>query len=222
MSKTSAEPVYEILRKQIISGKFAPGTALRQDEIAKNHGTSKIPVREALLKLEVDGFVTFRKNHGATVRELSTDEILNLIDIRSALECRALELAVPNMIESDFEAAKRILNEYTSEGQEAKWSDLNMRFHRTLFEPCNNPMLLRLIKDVLQRIGPQLRAFVTQTSGFQRPHGEHLEILTACRTGDVAKAVMFMRDHIETTRKEVAARLRRRANGEEAQSAASH
>ncbi|TNF21375.1 MAG: GntR family transcriptional regulator [Rhodobacteraceae bacterium] len=214
MSQSTADPIYEILRERIIGGAVSPGTALRQDEIARELGVSKIPVREALLKLEVDGFVTFRKNRGATVRDLSTGEILNLIEIRSALECRALDLAIPNMIEADYAAADEILATYAAATQEADLSALNLKFHQTLYEPCGNPILLRLISDVQQRIGPALRAFVTQTSGLQRPQAEHLEILAACRAQEGGRAASLLRDHIETTRKEVAARLRRTAQGQ--------
>ncbi|WP_323007926.1 GntR family transcriptional regulator [Pseudorhodobacter sp.] len=209
MTRKPAEPIYDILREKIISGDFVPGAPLRQDEIARNHGTSKIPVREALLKLEVDGFVTFRKNRGAIVRELSTAEILHLTDIRVALECRAIELAMPNMIEADFETAEHILEDYARQKQTASWSALNIQFHRTLYEPSGNAVLLQLIADIQQRIGPNLRQFVTEISGLERPHSEHRLILAACREGDIPAAVALLRDHILTTKKEIAARLRR-------------
>ncbi|WP_323764071.1 GntR family transcriptional regulator [Marinovum sp.] len=211
MSQSTADRIYEILRERIICGAVTPGIALRQDEIARELGVSKIPVREALLKLEADGFVTFRKNRGATVRDLSSDEILNLIEIRAALECRALELAIPNMIDADYETAAEILETYAGTTQAAGLSALNLKFHQALYEPCGNHILLRLISDVQQRIGPALRAFVTQTSGLHRPHAEHREILAACRAQDIGRAVSLLRDHIKTTRKEVAARLRRAA-----------
>lgn len=209
MNQTSSEPIYTILRNKIIAGDFAPGEPLRQDEIAKAHGVSKIPVREALLKLEVDGFVLFRKNRGAVVRELSTEEILHLMDIRVALECKAIELAVPEMIQDDFDAAAAILEEYSQEMDPARWSDLNLRFHRLLYEPSGNDTLLQLISDIQQRIGPSLRQFVTETSGRDRPNAEHHQILGACREGRVDEAVALLRQHIETTKKETAARLRR-------------
>jgi len=210
MAKNSSGPIYETLREQIIAGDFAPGAPLRQEEIAKSHGVSKIPVREALLKLEVDGFVQFRKNRGAIVRELSTEEVLHLMDIRVALETKALELAIPNMIQSDLDEAARILEDYTQNGDTAVWSALNQRFHRTLYEPSGNTMLLQLISDIQQRIGPSLREFVTEISGLDRPHAEHRQILDACRAGDIPAAVQLLQKHIETTKKETAARLRRR------------
>lgn len=206
----TADPVYQALKSAIMAGDLAPGQPLRQDEIARQHGISKIPVREALLRLEMDGFVLFRKNKGAIVRELSAQDVLNLMDIREALECKALELAVPHMIDSDLAAARVVIEEYGHEKTIEAWSRLNLRFHQILYEPCGNPPLLQMIEDLRARIGPVLRLLVTETSGLARPHGEHQEILDACTARDTAKAVGLLRQHIQTTRKETAAKLRRR------------
>lgn len=208
-TKMSAQPIYEALKKQILAGQWAPGEPLRQDEIARQHGVSKIPVREALLKLEVDGLVLIRKNKGATVREISDTEILNVMDIRIALECKALELAIPNMISSDFSKARDILEEYSNKTFPSEWSEMNLRFHHALYEPCSNPLLLQMISELQQRIGPQLRLLVTEVSGLERPQSEHTAILAACEAGDQSKAINDLRRHIETTKKEIAAQLRR-------------
>ena len=206
----TADPVYHALKSAIIAGELAPGEPLRQDEIARQHGVSKIPVREALLRLEADGFVLFRKNKGAIVRELSAQEVLNLLDIREALECKALELAVPLMIDSDIAAARAVIDEYGHEGTVEAWSGLNLRFHQILYEPCGNAPLLQMIDDLRARIGPVMRLTVTETSGLDRPHAEHQAILQACIDHDSDRAVTLLRQHIRTTRKETAAKLLRR------------
>lgn len=211
--KISADPIYESLKAAIVSGALAPGEPLRQEEIARSHGVSKIPVREALLRLEVDGLVQFRKNKGAIVRYHSTEEILNLMDIRSALECKALELAVPNIIESDIAAARAVLDTYSHETTAEAWSALNRKFHDCLYEPCANHLLLEMIHDVGQRMGPTIRNLVSETSGLKRPHDEHAAILDAVAAGETDRAVDLLRRHIDTTRKEIAARLRRRPQG---------
>lgn len=209
----SADPIYDAIKEAIVNGTLAPGEPLRQEEIARNHGVSKIPVREALLRLEVDGLVLFRKNKGAIVRGHSAEEILNLMDIRSALECKALELAVPNFVDSDIAAARAILDTYSHETTSEAWSKLNLRFHSRLYEPCGNALLLEMISDVSVRMGPATRMLVSETTGLKRPHGEHIAILNAVEAGQTDRAVELLRRHIETTRKEMAARLRRRAQG---------
>lgn len=208
-TQSAADPIYDSLKELIVSGEIAGDVPLRQDEIAKQHGVSKIPVREALRRLEIEGLVTFRPNRGAIVRKLSAAEILQLMDIRVALECRAIELAIPNMIEDDLASARLLLMDYSAETEIARWSDMNLQFHHMLYEPCGNAHLVSLITDIEQRIGPYSRLRVTEASGLDRPMREHADILEACKQGEVQEAVNLLRQHIETTKKEVAAFMRR-------------
>ncbi len=206
---SAADPIYEGLRSQILSGEIDAGTRLGQDDIAKQFGVSKIPVREALRRLEVDQLVVFERNRGAAVRRYTETEILHLLDIRIALECLALEKAVPNMIPGDFHEMKRLLADYAQRTEVAEWSEMNMRFHQMLYEPCGNTQLLHMIDDLQQRLGKYLRVLVSSASGLERPMREHAEILSACEAGDTSTAVSILRTHVEATKKEVAAFLRR-------------
>jgi DNA-binding GntR family transcriptional regulator len=106
--KPAPHVVRDGLRAAIMAGEFAEGTPLRQDEIAEKYGTSRIPVREALRQLESEGLVRFERNKGVTVKGFSIDDVVEMLEIRIALECRALKLAVPNMALEDFEAAEAI------------------------------------------------------------------------------------------------------------------
>jgi len=209
MTSSAADPIYDDLKSRILSGTVAPGTPLRQDEIAKRFGVSKIPVREALRRLEVDQLVVFERNKGAAVRGYSEAEILQLLDIRIALECRALELAIPNMIENDFRDMRSLLTEYAQRTEISEWSDANRRFHHMLYEPCGNGQLMLMIDNLQAKLGQYLRLLVSTASGLDRPMREHENILNLCESGDIEGAVLALRKHIEVTQKEVAAFLRR-------------
>src|SRR5436190_3117736 len=110
--KPAPDLVRDGLRESILAGVFEAGHQLRQDEVAEQFGTSRIPVREALRQLESEGLVTFHPNRGAVVKGLSLEDVLEMLDIRIGLECRALKLAIPNMAVEDHEAAQQILDEY--------------------------------------------------------------------------------------------------------------
>lgn len=86
------ELVRDSLREAIYSGKLQPGEQLRQEELAERYGISRIPVREALRQLEAEGLVTRQPNRGAVVAALSVQEVIEMLDIRIGLECRALML----------------------------------------------------------------------------------------------------------------------------------
>lgn len=209
MPSSAADPIYDDIRVAILSGEIAPGAPLRQDEIAKRFGVSKIPVREALRRLEVDNLVIFERNKGASVRRYSEAEVLQLLDIRIALECRALELAVPNMIAADFSDMRTLLDDYAKRTDPAEWGAMNAQFHNMLYEPCGNPQLIKMIDDLQGKLGQFLRLLLSTASGLDRPMREHSDILEACERGDTEAAVKALRLHIEATQKEVAAFLRR-------------
>ncbi|MEX0297991.1 MAG: GntR family transcriptional regulator [Kordiimonas sp.] len=208
---SASEPVYLALRIAILSGELVGDEPLRQDEIAKQHGISKIPVREALRRLEVEGLVEFKPRRGAFVRTVNDEELLDLLDIRVALETRALELSIPNMVQSDFTAAQAILSAYVKSSSQEEWGYLNQKFHRSILEPCGNKRLLSLIDDINTRMSPLLRMRVTSVSGIERPSHEHAEILEACVVGNVSRGVASLRKHIEESKREVAAQIRRDA-----------
>ena len=120
----AALSVADLLRAEITAGRLLPGEALRQDEVAGRFGVSRIPVREALRALQAEGLVDYAPNRGAAVARISTEEMLEMLEVRIALECHALRLAVPRMADADAEAA-RILAEYEAAPGPDAWADMN-------------------------------------------------------------------------------------------------
>jgi DNA-binding GntR family transcriptional regulator len=137
--------------------------------------------------------------------------VLELLEIRIGLECRALKLAIPNMVDADFDLAAEILNGYDSEPEPRKWGEMNWRFHETLYVPCNRPKLLSMIELNYGHVGRFVRLQVSLAAGKQQPNREHWAILEACRAGDVDRAVRLLEEHIVHTQKSLAAAMRRGA-----------
>jgi DNA-binding GntR family transcriptional regulator len=198
---STPDAVREALRRAISAGELAPGIQLRQDELAGKFGTSRIPVREALRQLEAEGFVTFLPNRGAVVSDLSVDEVVELLEIRIALECHALRLAIPAMGDIDLDDARAILRSYDEEPDPEKWGAFNWRFHKSLYAPCNRPRLLAMIEANYGHVGRFTRALVSRATGKDRPQREHYQLLEFCRDGEVEKAVRLLREHIVQTQK---------------------
>ena len=198
---STPDAVREALRRAISAGEMAPGFQLRQDDLAERFGTSRIPVREALRQLEAEGFVTFLPNRGAVVSDLSIDEVIELLEIRIALECHALRLAIPAMGDIDLDDAREILRSYDEEPDAEKWGAFNWRFHKALYAPCNRPRLLAMIEANYGHVGRFTRALVSRATGKDRPQREHYQLLEFCRGGEVEKAVRLLREHIVQTQK---------------------
>lgn len=198
------------VRKAIFAGDFEPGAQLRQDELADRYGTSRIPVREALRQLEAEGLVTIHPNRGAVVATLSLDDVLEMLEIRIALECRALRLAVPNMVDVDIDAAAAILKSYDEEPRPQNWGEMNWRFHKALYAPCNRAKLIAMIEANYGHVGRFIRVQVSLAAGKERPQREHHAMLDACRRGDTDTAVRMLEDHIIHTQKSLQAAARHR------------
>lgn len=211
-SKRSApELVRDGLRDAILGGVLGEGTQLRQDQLAEQFGTSRIPVREALRQLEAEGLVKIEPNKGAVVTSLSMDEVLEMLDIRVALECHALRLAIPEMVDEDFDLASRMLDSYSREADPLHWGKMNWQFHWAIYAPCHKPRLLSMIKANYGHVNRFVRTQVSRATGKDRPQQEHEQLLYFCRQAAVEDAVTLLASHIEETKKSVQASRRHRS-----------
>jgi len=207
-ARSAPQLVYEELRELIIKGAFKGGEALRQDELAARFGVSRIPVREALRQLEAEGLVTYEANRGAVVSSLSLDDALEMLDIRIALECRALRLAVPNMTDLDLGRLERLMDAYGRAKKPTDAERLNRDFHLGLYAPADRPRLLALIRDNFDNANRFTRVQVSLATGRERPHREHEAIFRACRDGDVEGAASLLEGHLAYSQKALAAAVR--------------
>jgi DNA-binding GntR family transcriptional regulator len=198
--KSLATAVAERLREQILNGDLHEGQQLRQDAIANEFQVSRIPVREAFLRLEAEGLVKIVANRGAVVSALSPEEIQELFEIRAVLECHILRQAIPNLTKVDFQKAEEILKEYEQaveqESEIATWGHLNWRFHSALYEPAKRPMLMSLLKTLNSNCDRYTRLHLLVTRSLHRAGRAHRVLLTVCRTSDVDQSCEVLRQHI--------------------------
>jgi DNA-binding GntR family transcriptional regulator len=209
-----ADVVAERLREQILNGDLHEGEQLRQDAIAKEFQVSRIPVREALLHLEAEGLITTVANRGAVVSALSPEEIEELFDIRSVLECHALRLAIPNMTEEHFALAEKVLKEYEraldKDAEVGTWGQLNWKFHSALYAPANRPGLMSLIKVLNNNCDRYTRLHLLITRSLHRSGKAHRAILMVCKTRNADKATEELRRHICDAGRELKEFIRKR------------
>src|SRR3954453_11705892 len=99
---TTPDLIAESLRDEILRGGIPPGQPLRQEELAERFGVSRLPVRDALMRLETQGLVHVYPNRGAFVISLSGDEVREIYEMRLLLEGDILERAVPRMTPDDW------------------------------------------------------------------------------------------------------------------------
>nr|WP_218169234.1 GntR family transcriptional regulator [Pseudomonas gingeri] len=193
---STSEIITRHLRDAIVAGNFAEDEPIRQDEIARQFNVSKIPVREALKRLEAEGLVMFQRNRGAMVTRLSEPELAQMFEVRMLLEDKVLRLAIPNMTEETFTRAERICQEFVGENDIGRWAELNWELHACLYEPAQRPFLVGLIRSVNDKLERYLRLQMSLSAGKERADHEHRDIIEACRARDVEQAVKLLDEHI--------------------------
>lgn len=196
------------IRLAILRGQLAPGQVLRQEELAKQFGLSRAPVREALRQLETEGLVVSYPNRGTVVAELSPEDIEEVFLIRITLETTALRLSVPKMTESDFRKAEAVLDQTDNDPNPAHSAELNWAFHESLYVPAGLPKLLNIVRTLHNHaLRYHLVGFIALDFKRDSQSG-HRQILGACRRRDVDGAVTALTQHLSESGKRIVAYVR--------------
>ncbi|KAA0970774.1 GntR family transcriptional regulator [Aureimonas fodinaquatilis] len=193
---SAADLIFEALRESIVDGDLQDGDLLRQDQLATMFNVSRIPVREALARLEEQGLVTNQRYKGAVVSSLSLAEIAETFEFRALLESEVIRHSVRNLRPESLREATLFHKQFAAEKNSANWATLNRRFHETLYQDAGRPYFLQVAGAALDKVGRYLRAQLVLTDGMARARAEHAEILQACKDADADLAARLTHDHI--------------------------
>lgn len=191
--RTATEFVEATLREAILSGAIAPGTPLRQEELAATFKVSRMPIREALRQLEAQALVDFEPHRGAVVVQITLLDAMDNYAIRAALEPQALRHSIPNLTDEDFAVAEEILADIDQETEPGRMGELNRRFHMTLYAQAGLPRLIALTEQHLATADRYLRFHLAAVGDMGQD--EHREMLAACRARDEAGAIAALARH---------------------------
>lgn len=196
IESTASDIVYQHIRNGIVTGALEENESIGQDSVARMFDISKVPVREALKRLEAEGLVSFQKNKGAIVTSISEPELADIFEVRAILESNAIRLAVSNMSTATIEKAIRHCEAFSQETDVARWAELNWAFHLCLYKDANNDFLISQIQAINDRIERYLRIQLSLSHGQPTADQEHREILQACINGEAGRAAELVRQHI--------------------------
>lgn len=199
--RTVGESVLELLRAAILDGSLAPGRRLKQEELAKAVGVSRIPIRSALMQLESEGLVLFHPNRGAVVRSLTTDQLREIFEIREVLETFALHKSFEAMTPERVETLRSLARRLDEEEEGPKFIDLRTEFYHALYHADERPQLSKLIDDMRARVG----RYLLQRRLFETHHGDssHSELVECAASGDSDKAESVLREHLRAVGQEI-------------------
>lgn len=191
-----ADVIFEALREGITEGALAEGETLRQDHIARLFNVSRIPVREALARLEEQGLVSTQRHKGAVVSSLSVEEIGEMFEFRALVEGELIRHSVRNATDATLSEAQSYAAAFAAEPDSSRWAALNRQFHYTLYRDSDRPYQLQIVSKALDKIARYLRAQLVLTHGIERARREHAGILRAAMNRDADAAADLTRAHI--------------------------
>ncbi len=200
--RTMQEIVYDMIRNGILTGKYQSGQRLVASDLARELGVSRMPVREALQRLEVAGLVTMERHRAAIVSQLSEVEILEIYRIRAVLDGLATRLAAAHLTKDELGHLVELTNEMdlaTQEGDLQKHLRANRDFHELIWHAAQSPRLMELLKN-LYDTSQRLRSVSVLVPGhLEETVKNHRSIIDALLEGNVEKAEHLAVEHHEKT-----------------------
>lgn len=200
-----ADSVYTRIKSDIVEFRMMPGQRFSENEIALRLSVSRTPIRQALYKLEQEGYIQVASKSGWSVRAFDFDYFENLYDLRVVLELAA----VKRVCETDPMPAFTELRQFWLVTQDERVTDGRIvavqdeLFHHRIVEAAGNAEMARVHSDVSARIRIIRRLDFTQSERIKTTYGEHAQVLRCILRRKTDQAMLLLRSHIETSKAEV-------------------
>lgn len=195
-----ADQIAAAIRDSIAKGKLPPGTHLREVEIARAMGTSRVPVREGLMQLERDGLVVREANRGTFVAELTEKMVREVASLRGLLEGFAVSQAIGRLTDSDFERLGLIIQEMLAAaklGDFPRVVECDYQFHKYIVHLARHDLLEEMWRNTDRKIRVYLTATSLMHADMKSIAESHAVILKALRKREPERVKRVMVKHIE-------------------------
>lgn len=196
--RTASDYVADALRTAILDGEFADGEELNQVELATHFKVSRVPVREALRRLQAEGLVSAEAHRRAVVVGFNRKRIEEIFEIRTVLEGYMLEKAAARIDAELLAQLTELCDQMDKTRDHSRWLEKNIDFHRLLIERAGSRTALALVEQFAR----QVQRYVRRDGRLERSQeagAEHRRILEALARGDVAQARRVLQEHIAGT-----------------------
>lgn len=196
VARTIREQVADRIRADVLSGRLAEGTSLREQALAKQYSVSRAPIRDALLQLTQEGLLVAKPNCGVRVAAVKEETQLLLVELRRQIERVALQNAFPRIGDETIarlqETVDRLRSACESDDLPAI-VEQDMALHRTIIETSGNPDLLAIWLPIVSR----MMLHYGRHANLMESHREHAAVVDAIRSGDEASAIAALMANIQ-------------------------
>jgi len=195
---TLVDTIEEVLREAILSGVLKEGDELNQVKLASQFKVSRVPIREALLRLEAEGLIVSHPYKQAVVAALGPDVLIDIFDVRRLLELRGLELAIPHLTEEHFEELESYIQMMETTNDKEEWLNANREFHMTIYKASKREVLCAMIKQMIHR-SVYFQQVNKNLHRNRQANSEHRLIIQALRNNDVEESKRLLAQHLDKT-----------------------
>ncbi len=209
LNTTLTERLFDALQRAIVEGEIPQGSKISEPELARQHGVSRGSLREAIARLEAHKLVERKPNLGARVVTLSYGQLIEIFQLREALEGMAARLAAQNMSEGEIEELRTLLDQHGEQiaeqhGQAYFQKQGDLDFHYRIVQGSKNRQLISLLCDDLYHLLRMYRyQFGMRSKRSQQAFDEHHYLLNALAAHDEEMAELLMRQHVRSSRRNV-------------------
>lgn len=200
---STVDTLYTELKQKIISFELYPGSRVTEQMLAEMFGVSRTPIRQALQRLEIEGFLSIRPKQGCFIRELDVSELMEYYEARIAIELLIVDCAVNAMSDKQIEQMLATWQPDLHDQEQSTGVDLGVKdeaFHVGLAMASDKPVLASMLKNINHRIRVIRRLDLNSDNRSQRTYNEHYEILQLIKERDKGKAKLAMKRHIQRSR----------------------
>jgi DNA-binding GntR family transcriptional regulator len=193
------ERTYQTLRSAIVEGQLAPGVRIYETTLAKRLGVSRNPVREAIRRLQQDGFIEVRPRNGIYVAEYGVDEVRDLYQIRAALEGTAASLAAQRMTDEELAGLDAVLERMErATARHAKHATVRESdsFHQTIHQGARSPRLVAILHQLYGQIAHFRKITLAIPGRADQASEGHHHLVEVLRRRDADEADRMMRQHV--------------------------
>jgi len=206
ISETMVDGITERLRQAIITGAIRPRERIRVADLERKFGVSHIPIREALRRLQSEGFVEISPRRTTIAAGVDLSDLANIYDLRRIIEVEIGRRSVSRMTKSDIEAVRRALVSFqavANDPSSAEFWERHRDFHWSILAPAANPTVQRVLDHLWQSSERYVRLFVSTFATMDTVMNLHVELYDACAGGDVTTFENALTRHYVETEKTV-------------------
>jgi DNA-binding GntR family transcriptional regulator len=199
LSGAVIEQAAEAIRSRIVSGEFELGAPLSETALAVRLGVSKTPIKEAILRLEAEGLIEIKPQHGTFVFDMGADEVRDLCELREVLEIAAARVAMRRRPAALADALEKIvarMQEALRNTDITEYRTMDRAYHRRIVEHAGNAVLTATYETFDVRIQVLRNRLTLDPVRNRRSMREHRELAALVRAGEIYRVCTCLSDHI--------------------------